>query len=305
MKQCYYKFYDFVAYSKIVFCISIFLCILSCFIIVKRGFNWGLDFTGGLLIEVISEQKLDLIKIRDSFKQAGLKNSIIQYSNTSENIIIRLPLTKNSNNFNQQIKIKILNILYQNIKHKFIINQMNWIGPSSSNNLRKTGIMTFLMVLLSIGLYVTLRFDLKLAIATIISLVYDIISVLGVISLCSIEINSTIIVALISAIGYCLNDNIVIFDRIRENFRCATEFCSKQIFNISLSQVLNRTMITSITTIMVLLILLIFGGSLLYEFSIILLCGVIIGTISSIYIASLLAFSLNVNRQNFIKESNT
>lgn len=301
MNQFCYKIYDFVAYTKIVFYIAVFLCILSFIIIINRGFNWGLDFTGGLFVEIISEQKLDLIKIKDAFIQSGFKNSIIQYSGTSENIIIRVPLIQNNNDFDRKIKTKILTILYTNINHKFTIQQINWIGPSSSKDLIKTGIIALLVALLCILIYITLRFEFKLAIGTIISLIYDIIIILGILSACYIEINSTIIAALISAIGYCLNDNIVIFDRIRENFKHIPKLGSEKIFNISLSQVLNRTIITSITTVMVLLILLIFGGTMLYEFSIVLLIGVIIGTISSIYIASLLAFHFKTDRKYFIK----
>lgn len=293
MNQFCNKIYDFVSCSKIVFCISTFLCILSFVTMIIFGFNWGLDFTGGLFLEIVSEQKLDITKIRNSFIQKGLKNFTIQYSNTSENIIIKLPMIQDNDNLIQQIRTKILNILYENIQHKFTIQQMDWVGPSSSKNLVKIGITTLLLALLCILLYITLRFNFQLALGTIISLIYDIIIILGIVSACSMEINSTIITALISAIGYCLNDNIVIFDRIRENFKHVSELSSEEIFNISLSQVLNRTIITSVTTTMVLLVLLIFGGSMLYEFSIVLLIGVVIGTISSIYIASLLAFHLN------------
>lgn len=296
MNHIYYKIYNFVSYIKVVFYISIFLCVVSFTIILNCGFNWGLDFTGGLFIEVISEKKIDIIKIRDAFIKSDFKHAVIQNSNTSNNIIVRLSLVKHDYNFNQQAKTKILTILQNNIDHKFIVNQMNWIGPSSSKNLLKIAIITLLVVLLCILAYITLRFELRLAIGTIISLIYDIIIILGILSLCRIEINSTIIAALISAIGYCLNDNIVIFDRIRENLKYQSKLSFEEIFNISLSQVLNRTIITSVTTLMVLLILLIFGGSMLYEFSIILLIGVVIGTLSSIYVASLLAYYLKIKQ---------
>lgn len=298
MNEINFKIYNFIYYKKIVFYISIFLCFLSCMIIIYCGFNWGLDFTGGLFIEVVSEKKIDIVKLRNSFIYSNLKNSILQYSNTSNNIMIRIPLVQNDDSLNQKIKNKVLTILSIGIDHKFTIQQMNWIGPILSQNLVKMGIIVLIMVLLCIVVYITLRFELKLAIGTIISLVYDIIIILGIVSICAIEINSTIIVALISAIGYCLNDNIVIFDRIRENFKRIPKLSTKEIFNISLSQVLNRTIITSTTTIMVLVVLLFLGGPILYEFSMILLIGVIIGTFSSIYIASLLAFYF-INKDKF------
>lgn len=301
MNQIFFKIYNFVSYSKIVFYISVVLCILSFVIIKTYGFNWGLDFTGGLSVEIISEQKLDLVKMQSSFIQEGFKNVVIRHSETSKNIIIQLPLIQNHNDFDKHMKLKVFNVLHNTINHEFIINQSNWIGPSSSKNLIKTGIIALLLALVCILIYITLRFEFRLALGTVVALIYDIIIILGIVSAFSLEINSTIIAALISAIGYCLNDNIVIFDRIRENFQYIPTFSSKETFNISLSQVLNRTIITSVTTIMVLCILLVCGGKVLYEFSLILLIGVVIGTVSSIYIASLLAFNLKVERKHFTK----
>lgn len=296
------KIYNFVSYRRTVFVLSFFLCIVSFIIIINRGFNWGLDFTGGFFIEIVSDSNLDIKKIQDSFIKLGFKKVFIQNLNNSKNIIIRLPLMHNCNNFDQEVKNKILYVLNKNVFQKFTIQRMNWIGPSTSQNLIKKGVVALLVSLFGVVIYITLRFKLKFAIGTIASLIYNIIIILGMLSIFLIEINSTVIAALISVIGYSLNDNIVIFDRIRENFKRISTACSYDIFNISLSQVLHRTIITSITTVMVLLILLIFGGTMLYEFSITLLIGVIGGTISSIYIASLLAFSLQIKYGNSIKK---
>ncbi|ADV33632.1 protein-export membrane protein SecF [Candidatus Blochmanniella vafra str. BVAF] len=287
------KVYDFIFYGRDVFFVFIFLCAISFIVMKLYNFNWGLDFTGGLLIEVVSDKDLDIDKIRNSFIKFGFKTPVIQYlNNTNGGVIIRVPLMKGVSCFSQQIEKEILNILDHGINHQFVMQQINWIGPNSSKNLIKTTIIAFFMTFLCIFLYITYRFELTLSIATFISLIYDIIITLGFLSVFYIEINSTTITALISSMGYSLNDKIVIFDRIRENFSCMSKLSCYAVFNRSLTQVLNRTIITSVTTIMVLLILLIFGGAMLYEFSITLLFGVIIGTISSIYVASFLAFRL-------------
>lgn len=293
-----FKIYNFIMYGKVVFCISTFLCVILCSVIIMKGFNWGLDFTGGIVVEIVTEQDLDIIKIRNSFMKSDFKSSTVQYLSNSKNLIIRLPVISKSIDFDQQIKVNILDILTANIDQKFDIQQMLWIDPSTNKNLIKINAFAILMALLCILIYLTFRFELKLAIGAIISLIHDIIIILGILSAFSIEINLTIIAALISAIGYSLNDNVVIFDRIRENCSCLFKLSLCEIFNISLSQVLNRTIITSVTTAMVLLILLIFGGTMLREFSITLLIGVIVGTISSIYIASVLAFYLKVKYKN-------
>lgn len=298
------KVYNFVSYRKSIFFVSMFLCLISLIIMINIGFNWGLDFTGGFFIEIISNYHIDIVKIQDAFIQSGFKKVLIQFLDKTGNIIIRIPLMYDQDNFDQQIKSKILNVLYNNIFHEFTIQRMNWVEPSISKNITKTGIIAFLLSLLCVIIYITYRFKLKFAIGTLVSLLYNIIIVLGILSICFIEINVTVIAALISVISYSLNNNIVIFDRIRENFKyISSTLHINEIFNISLSQVLHRTIITSVTTTIVLLILLIFGGSMLYEFSITLLIGVIGGTISSIYIASVLAFYLQMKYENVIQKN--
>lgn len=295
MKNFYYKIYNFIAWRHTVFWISIFLIFLSFMIVMMQGFNLGLDFTGGILIEITVDRDTDINSIKNAFIQSGFMKVIVQRFGISPDLIIKLSLVQN----NDLVKENIINILNKNIVKEFVIKQINWIGPTVSNNLIQNGIIAVLGAMICILIYITLRFEWRLALGTIISLIHDIIIIIGIISLLSIEIDSIVIAALMSVIGYSLNDKIVIFDRIRENFRCISELNSIDILNISISQVLHRTIITSVTTEVVLLILLIFGGPILYGFSIILLIGVIIGTISSIYIASILAFKFGVKHKHF------
>lgn len=302
MNDTYYKFYNFLSWRRVIFFLSISLFLISCCTMVVRGFNWGLDFTGGILIEIISEKNIDPINIKNILVQSGFKKIIVQHFGTPKNIGIRVPLDSNKHQINQNTINNILHILEKTIAQKFFIKQTNWIGPSVNNQLINTGIIALLVALICILIYITLRFEWRLATGVVVSLVYDIIIISGTLSLIAIKIDSTIIAALMSAIGYSINDKIVIFDRIRENFRRISIVKSIDIFNISLSQVLNRTIITSVTTIIVLFILLIFGGTMLRGFVITLLLGSIIGTMSSIFIASTLAFKLGTTRNHFIKK---
>ncbi|WP_331828332.1 protein translocase subunit SecF [Candidatus Blochmannia sp. SNP] len=302
MNDTYYKIYNFLSWRRIIFFVSIFLFFISCCTMAVRGFNWGLDFTGGILVEIISEKSIDPIKIQNILVQSGFKNTIVQHFGSPQDIGIRVPLDSNNNQINQNTINNVLHVLEKAIAQKFFIKQTNWIGPSVSNQLINTGIIALLVALICILIYITFRFEWRLATGVVVSLIYDIIVVSGTLSLLATKIDSTIIAALMSTIGYSINDKIVIFDRIRENFRRISTLTSIDIFNISLSQVLNRTIITSVTTIMVLFILLIFGGTMLRGFVTTLLLGSIIGTMSSIYIASALAFKLGTTRNHFIKK---
>lgn len=300
MKNIYYKIYNFIKWRGIIFLFSIFLVFFSFIIMMIQGFNFGLDFTGGTLIEITVDKNVDAVNIQNAFIQSGFTKVMVQRLGIYHDFIIRIPLIEKNDLKNVNVRMDILNLLKKKIMGEFFITRINWIGPDISNHLVKNGIIALLIATICILLYITFRFEWRLATGTIISLVHDAIIIIGVLSLFAIEIDSTVIAALMSAIGYSLNDKIVIFDRIRENFFRMSDINSIDIFNISINQVLHRTIITSVTTVMVLLILLIFGGSILYGFSIILLVGVIIGTISSIYVASSLAFEIGTKREHFI-----
>ncbi|URJ26540.1 protein translocase subunit SecF [Blochmannia endosymbiont of Camponotus modoc] len=301
MSESYYKIYDFLAWKRLIFFLSIFLFFISCCTMITRGFNWGLDFTGGMSVEITSEKDVNLINIQNILIESGFKNPIVQHFGSPKDIMIRLPLDPNENKINQHTISIVLYTLRQGIVHNFSVKQVNWIGPSVHSQLINTGIIALLVALICILVYITFRFEWRLATGVVISLTYDMIVILGILSLFAIKIDSTIIAALMSAIGYSINDKIVIFDRIRENFYYTPVSKSIDIFNISLSQVLSRTIITSVTTIMVLLILLVWGGDILHGFAVTLLLGTIIGTVSSIYIASALAFKFGTARDHFIK----
>ncbi|WP_367680561.1 protein translocase subunit SecF [Candidatus Fukatsuia anoeciicola] len=321
IKQLNYnrKVNDFMCWNNIVFSISLLLMVASITIILTRSFNWGLDFTGGAIIEVNLKNPINLNELRNTLQKKSFTTLIIQNFGSTHNIIIRLPLIKSystmssvakfstiassttintSQKLGNEIITTINNLFDKNAK----IKRIEFIGPSVGNELILTAGMALLIALLFIMIYVCFRFEWRLALGTVIALGHDIAITLGILSLCRIEIDLTIIASLMSVIGYSLNDSIVILDRIRENFRKINRGTPYEIINISLTQTLSRTIMTSLTTLTMVLILYIFGGTMLKGFSLTMLIGIFIGTISSIYVVSALALKLGIKREDLLQQ---
>ncbi|PLK58240.1 protein translocase subunit SecF [Candidatus Palibaumannia cicadellinicola] len=288
-----YKAYNFMRWSSIAFSLSVISVIASITIMVVHGFNWGLDFTGGMVIELHLKQAPDLEQMREVIEQAGFKDFLVQNLGSSRDIIIRMPTVEDD--LQQKLDNRVLRVVNQ-----ATVKRVELVGPNVSNDILQAGSLALLLALLCVFLYVGFRFEWRLATGTVLALIHDVIITLGLLSLFKIEIESTIIASLISVIGYSLNDSIVVSDRIRENFRRIGGGNAYDIFNLSLTQIFSRTIITSAITMMVVLILLIFGGSMLHSFSITLLIGVFIGTISSIYVASALALKLGIKHEHIL-----
>ena len=281
------RVYDFMRWDNVAFTISALLLIASVAIIGVKGFNWGLDFTGGTVIEVNFSQPADLDKIRDTVAQAGFKDPLIQNFGSSRDIMVRLPPAEGT--AGQELGKTVINVINKNIDESAVVKRIEFVGPSVGAELAQTGAMALIAALICILIYVAMRFEWRLALGAVIALAHDVIITLGVLSLFHIEIDLTIVASLMSVIGYSLNDSIVVSDRIRENFRKIRRGTSYEIMNVSLTQTLSRTIMTSATTLLVVLMLYIFGGAMLKGFSLVMLIGVSIGTISSIYVASALA----------------
>lgn len=287
-------------WNNIALTIAIILLITSITMIILRGFNWGLDFTGGMIFELTLDKTMDINQIRDTLKQAGFKETLVQNLGSNHDIIVRIPPAYN--NLDQELGGKILNVINKATSQTASVKRAEFIGPSVGSDLPKYGSIALLVSLIAVMLYVSLRFEWRLAVGAVIALAHDVIITLGVLSLLQIEIDITIIASLMSVIGYSLNDSIVVSDRIRENFNKINSGSTYDVFNVSLTQTLSRTIITSTTVLVVVLILLIFGGSMLRCFSMTLLIGICIGTISSIYIASALALKLGTTRQSLLQK---
>ncbi|WP_341261727.1 protein translocase subunit SecF [Morganella morganii] len=292
------RVYDFMRWDNVAFTISALLLIASVAIIGVKGFNWGLDFTGGTVIEVNFSQPADLDKIRDTVAQAGFKDPLIQNFGSSRDIMVRLPPAEGT--AGQELGKTVINVINKNIDESAVVKRIEFVGPSVGTELAQTGAMALIAALICILIYVAMRFEWRLALGAVIALAHDVIITLGVLSLFHIEIDLTIVASLMSVIGYSLNDSIVVSDRIRENFRKIRRGTSYEIMNVSLTQTLSRTIMTSATTLLVVLMLYIFGGAMLKGFSLVMLIGVSIGTISSIYVASALALKLGMKREHLI-----
>nr|WP_263009471.1 protein translocase subunit SecF [Dickeya zeae] len=281
------------------FALSGLLLILSIVVMGVRGFNWGLDFTGGTVIEISLEKSVDLEQMREALQKAGFADPLVQNFGSSRDIMVRMPPAHDESG-GQALGSKVVNVINASTSQNAVVKRIEFVGPSVGADLAQTGAMALMAALICILIYVGFRFEWRLAAGVVIALAHDVIITMGVLSLFNIEIDLTIVASLMSVIGYSLNDSIVVSDRIRENFRKIRRGTPYEIFNVSLTQTLHRTLITSGTTLVVILMLYLFGGAMLKGFSLTMLIGVTIGTASSIYVASALALKLGMKREHML-----
>ena len=294
------KVYDFMRWDYLAFGISLLLLVASIATMSVRGFNWGLDFTGGTVIEINLEKPANLDLMRDTLEKAGFQDPIIQNFGSSRDVMVRMPPATGT--AGQELGNKVIGVINDSVDKNATVKRIEFVGPSVGSELAQTGGMALLVALICILIYVGFRFEWRLALGAVIALAHDVIITLGVLSLFHIEIDLTIVASLMSVIGYSLNDSIVVSDRIRENFRKIRRGTPYEIMNVSLTQTLSRTLMTSGTTLMVVLMLYIFGGAMLQGFSLAMLIGVSIGTVSSIYVASALALKLGMKREHMLQQ---
>jgi preprotein translocase subunit SecF len=259
--------------------------------------NWGLDFTGGTLIEVGYEQPAQLDSIRQQMDQAGFGDAIVQNFGSSEDVLIRLAPRDNVKA--EQVGDQVLQTL-RSTGEQVDMRRIEFVGPNVGEELTEQGGLAMLAALICILIYVAMRFEWRFAVGSVVALAHDVILTLGLFSVLQLEFDLTVLAAVLAVIGYSLNDTIVVSDRIRENFRKIRKGEPIDIINTSLTQTLNRTIITSLTTILVLLALFYKGGALIHGFATALLFGVVIGTYSSIYVASLVALLLGVSKEDLM-----
>lgn len=278
---------------------SLLLIIGSIFSLVTNNLNWGLDFTGGTLIEVSYEHPADLPKMRTILQQNGFEDAVVQNFGSSEDVLIRLAPRDGIKA--TEISEVVIDALRSN-GDEVAMRRIEFVGPSVGEELAEQGGLAMLVALLCILIYVAMRFEWRFALGSVIALAHDVIITLGLFSILQLEFDLTVLAAVLAVIGYSLNDTIVVSDRIRENFRKIRKAEAEEIINISLTQTLNRTIITSATTVFVLIALFYVGGALIHGFSTALLFGVFIGTYSSIYVASLVALMLGVSKEDLIPQ---
>ncbi|CAK9884093.1 MAG: Protein translocase subunit SecF [Candidatus Erwinia impunctatus] len=294
------KVHDFMRWDKVAFTLSGLLLIASFVIMGVKGFNWGLDFTGGTVIEITLEKPAELDTLRTSLQTAGFAEPQVQNFGSSRDVLVRL--SPHEGTAGQELGTKVVSVINQATEQSATVKRIEFVGPSVGSDLAQAGGLALLVALIAILIYVGFRFEWRLALGAVLALAHDVIITMGILSLFHIEIDLTIVASLMSVIGYSLNDSIVVSDRIRENFRKIRRGTPYDIVNVSLTQTLSRTIMTSATTLVVVLMLFIFGGALLEGFSLTMLIGVSIGTVSSIYVASALALKLGMKREHMIPQ---
>ncbi|MCC2614934.1 protein translocase subunit SecF [Aestuariibacter halophilus] len=260
-----------------------------------NSLNWGLDFTGGTVIEIGYDQPAQLDDIRQRLDGAGFGDAIVQNFGSAEDVLIRIAPRdgKKANEISNTV-MDVLGIGPDNMR------RVEFVGPNVGEELTEQGGLAMLVALLCILIYVAMRFEWRFALGSVAALAHDVIITLGLFSVLQLEFDLTVLAAVLAVIGYSLNDTIVVSDRIRENFRKIRKGEPVEIINTSLTQTLNRTIITSLTTILVLMALFFKGGALIHGFATALLFGVFIGTYSSIYVASLVALALGISREDLM-----
>nr|WP_255519214.1 MULTISPECIES: protein translocase subunit SecF [unclassified Gilliamella] len=296
---------DFLKFGFVAFVISMLLVVASFVIIFVKGFNLGQDFTGGTTVEITVTKDVNLDDLRNSLRNEGYHEPIVQYYGSSKDIIIRLPSAKQedggiSSVIDNELGAKISNLVHKEIDEDAQIKRIEFVGPTVGAELAQDGILAICAALVCILIYIAFRFEWRFGTGAVVALAHDVVITAGYLSLFERELDLTIIAAMLSIIGYSLNDTIVVFDRIRENFRKIRRASPYDVINISLTQTLHRTLMTSGTTLAVVVILYIFGGSMLKGFSETLGVGIVLGTISSIYVAAYMSLKLGVKREHFM-----
>ena len=279
--------------------LSIVLIVASLILLVFKGLNYGVDFKGGTLIELRTDlNSANIKKIRDSFNQLNLGDvSVKNFGNDTDFIIKFEKQNSNDPKFIDNIKTKLSGSI-GTVDFRRVEN----VGPKVSAELLQSGIIAIALSLAAMLLYIWIRFEWQFSLGAIVALFHDVIITLGVFSLFSLEINLSIVAAVLTIVGYSMNDTVVIFDRVRENLRKFSDIKIFELTNISINQTLSRTIITSATTLLALLSIFIFGGEILKGFSLAMILGVIFGTYSSIYIANPILVILKVSQRTIVKE---
>ena len=278
--------------------LSVSLVVVSLLLLTFKGLNFGIDFKGGTLIELrASESKTNVSSLRDNLNQMNLGDvSVKKFGNETDFLI------KFENNDNKNVIEEIKTNLDKSFGNNFNFRRVENVGPKVSAELLKSGIIAISVALILMLIYIWIRFEWQFSLGAILALFHDVIVTLGLFSLLGLEINLSIIAAVLTIVGYSMNDTVVIFDRVRENLRKYSDIKIFELTNISINETLSRTLITSITTLLALLSIFFFGGEILRGFSLAMIFGVIFGTYSSIYIANTVLVRLRVSQKTVLKE---
>ncbi len=289
---------DFLGKRKLAMIFSGLLIMVSVVSLAINGLKLGIDFTGGTLVEVGYKQAADLSLMRNALNQAGFADATVQNFGTARDVLIRIKPDENLNS--AELSNRVLEAVNKDAAEPGELRRVEFVGPQVGDDLTEDGGLALLYSVIGVLVYVAWRFESKFSLGSVAALIHDVVITLGVFSLLGMEFDLTVLAAILAVIGYSLNDTIVVFDRIRENFRKMRKGDSQTIMNSSLNQTLSRTLMTSFTTMLVLIALATLGGEIIHNFSLALMIGIAIGTYSSIYVASPIVLALGISKEDLM-----
>jgi len=278
---------NFMKYRRLALLGSALLVLLSVVLLITRGLNFGIDFTGGMLLQLEFDSPVSVAEVRGSLDKIGFGGSVIQ-AYSEKGVLIRLKTDQESD------QKKIVNSLRESLGKDVKVLRTEVVGPVAGSQLRRSAILATSLALLAMLAYITFRFQFRFAVGGVVALVHDVIITLGIFSITYHEVSMPFIAGMLTLVGYSINDTIVVFDRVRENFKNLKQWGMVDLFNNSINQVLSRTINTSLTTLFPVITLFLWGGEVISDFSMALLIGIIVGTYSSVYIAGAIVVEWNL-----------
>jgi preprotein translocase subunit SecF len=289
------KIVNFMGARRIAMLISIAVMVASVAVLAVKGLNFGLDFTGGTLIEVIYEESVPLERVREDLRTAGYESAIVVNFGSDTDVLVRMP-----EGMSPTLGEEVLAVLQAGTEAEVELRRIEFVGPQVGEELREQGGLAVLLALVVVLIYVAMRFQVKFSIGAVAALGHDVLITLGIFALVGWDFDLTVLAAILAVIGYSLNDSIVVADRIRENLRKLRKHDPDEIINISLTETLDRTLVTSGTTLLVLLALAFVGGEMIHSFALALLIGIGVGTYSSIYVVASLLLTMKISQDDLI-----
>ena len=289
---------NFVGIRKFALAFSAILLIVSVYSIVTNSLNFGIDFTGGTMIELGYPQTVSLGEIRTTLEQGGFEDALVQNFGSLSDVLVRLPVIETENM--AELSNRVVTLLQSEQTDLIVVKRVEFVGPQVGEDLAEDGGLAVLYALIGILIYVALRFEYRFAIASVLALIHDVVITVGFFSFFRLDFDLTVLAAILAVIGYSLNDTIVVFDRIRESFLKMRKAEPDEVINTSINATLGRTVMTSLTTLLVVIALFIFGGDVIHAFATALLIGIVIGTYSSIYIAGTAVLLMGITKTDLM-----
>lgn len=291
---------NFIGARKFALIVSILLIAASAYSLSSQGLNLGIDFSGGTKLELVYQQDVSVLDMRATLQSNGYPEAVVQHFGSNRDVLVRIPQSENNND--AKVSDNVVSILAASSVGSAEVRSVEFVGPTFGKELLEKGVLALLYSLIGVMIYVAFRFEWKFSLGSVVALVHDVIITIGIFSIVQLEFTLPVLAALLAVIGYSLNDTIVVFDRIRENFRKLRDTDTHETMNASINQTLPRTILTSLTTLLVLIALYVYGGDALNGFAATLIIGVLIGTYSSIFVASPAVLALGAKAEDLLVE---